>query len=233
MKLLSALLLLVSSSAVLAHGVWVAPRYGDLGVVYGMSYTDDGYTPDKVRDVKGYTASFEPYPVTVRPQQKYSTLQVGGDAAVLTVFFDNGYWEKGADGKWQAVKKHAITKPADTSTSLKYNISLLKPYEGKMRPFNMPVQIIPDTDPSKLKQGETFTVTVYVDGKPKSGVEIITDYINDFGNRVKTGTDGKAVLTVRNSALNVIAALVDHPTPKDKHARLQRNVATLSFRANK
>jgi hypothetical protein len=40
-KLLLAAALLAPATAALAHGVWIAPHYGELGVVYGMGYADD------------------------------------------------------------------------------------------------------------------------------------------------------------------------------------------------
>ncbi|MDO5103952.1 MAG: DUF4198 domain-containing protein [Lautropia sp.] len=217
-----------------AHGVWVAPHYGELGVVYGMGYIDDAYEPERLREVSGFDADFKPVKIEVQPRGTHSTVKAPDETAVLTAFFDNGYWEKGTGGKkWQAVDKSAITKPADTSTSLKYNISLLKPYQGKMKPFDMPAQVIPETDPSLLKQGESLTVTVYVAGKPQAGVPVTADYNNEMKKQVKTDDKGQVTLTVRNAGHNVIAALVNHPTPDDAHAHLQRNVATLSFKAAK
>ena len=208
-KLLLAAALLAPATAALAHGVWIAPHYGELGVVYGMGYADDSYKPENVRFVKAYTADFKETKAEVKTHDHHSSVEVADDAAVLTAFFDNGYWEKDENGKWKAVEKSAISKPADTSTSLKYNISLLKPYQGEMKPFDLPAQIIP------------------------ADVEITADYISDFGNRVKTDAKGQAELTVRNNGHNVVAALVNHPTPDDAHAHLQRNVATLSFKSAK
>lgn len=103
-----------------------------------------------------------------------------------------------------------------------------------MKPFaELPVQVIPEQDPSAVKQGEQLVVTVYVDGKPAADVPVTNDYINNFAEKQKTDKDGKVTLTVRNDALNVIAALVNHPTPDDAKAHLQRSVATLSFKAAK
>ena len=232
-KLLLAAALLAPATAALAHGVWIAPHYGELGVVYGMGYADDSYKPENVRFVKAYTADFKETKAEVKTHDHHSSVEVADDAAVLTAFFDNGYWEKDENGKWKAVEKSAISKPADTSTSLKDTISVLKPYQGEMKPFDLPAQIIPATDPSTLKQGDKLNVTVYVAGKPQADVEITADYINDFGNRVKTDAKGQAELTVRNNGHNVVAALVNHPTPDDAHAHLQRNVATLSFKSAK
>ena len=232
-KLLLAAALLAPATAALAHGVWIAPHYGELGVVYGMGYADDSYKPENVRFVKAYTADFKETKAEVKTHDHHSSVEVADDAAVLTAFFDNGYWEKDENDKWKAVEKSAISKPADTSTSLKYNITLLKPYQGRMQPFDLPAQIIPGIDPSTLKQGESLPMTVYVEGKPQAGIEITADYINDFANRVKTDEKGQAVLAVRNAGHNVVAALINHPTPQNEHAHLQRNVATLSFKSAK
>ncbi|MDO5059371.1 MAG: DUF4198 domain-containing protein, partial [Neisseria sp.] len=216
-----------------AHGVWVAPHHGDLNIVYGMNALDDAYAPEKVGFVKGYDAELNPTAVHTAAKANYTTVH-SDNAAVLAVFFDNGYWEKNDKGRWQAVDKNQISRPADTSTSLKYNISVLKNYQGRLKPLaGLPVQIIPDSDPSALKQGETLAVTVYVDGKPAADVPVIADYIGNSAEKVQTDAQGRARLTVRNSALNVVAAMVNHPTPNDAYAHLQRSVATLSFKAAK
>lgn len=223
--------LIFSSSAVLAHGVWIAPHYGELGLVYGMGYADDQYAPEKVHSVHAYDAHFQPVAVDVIAHDHYSTVQPAEQAAILTAFFNNGYWEKGASVKWQAVAKDAISQPADTSTSLKYNITLLKPYQGDMQPFDLPVQIIPEHDPSTLAQGDALTVKVYVDGQPQADVPVTADYIGDAKNQHNTDAEGRVTLKVRNAGHNVIAAMVNHPTPNDPHAHLQRSVATLSFKS--
>ncbi|UJF23925.1 DUF4198 domain-containing protein [Suttonella sp. R2A3] len=227
--LLSAFLL--TSGAALAHGVWVAPHYGELGIVYGMGAIDDQYSPEKVQKVMAYDANFQPVSVEVVGQGNHSAVNPAEDAAVITASFNNGYWEKGETVKWQAVDKAAISNPADTSTSLKYNISLMKPYQGEMVPFDLPVQVIPETDPSTLAQGDSLTVTVYVDGEPQADVPVTADYVGDAKNQQKTNAEGQVTLTVRNAGLNVVTALVNHPTPDDEYAHLQRSVATLSFKS--
>ena len=50
-KLLTAALL--APLTAFAHGIWISPHYGEMGIVYGMGYADDAYAPQKVRFVKG------------------------------------------------------------------------------------------------------------------------------------------------------------------------------------
>lgn len=229
--LLATAITLTSASA---HGIWITPHYGELGIVYGMGAYDDSYSTEKVKEVKAYDKNFKATNIKLNKHANYVSISPEKNTSIITSFFNNGYWEKGKVKKWVAVEKDEIKSAKDTSTSLKYNISILDSYEGEMKPFkNLPVQIIPHTNPAKLHQGDKVTVTVYVGGKPKKDVTLTADYINDFQNKIKTDKDGKATLIIRNAGLNVFAALVPHKTPNDKFAHLQRTVSTLSFKASK
>lgn len=196
-----------------------------------MGAANDAYPFEKVKDVQAYDEALQAVDVQLDEYERYTAVQSEG--AVLTVFFDNGYWEKPhGEGHWQAVAEEAIQDPKHTSSSLKYNISLLKPYQGELKPFDyLAAQIIPHQDPSTLKQGEKLLVTLYVDGKIAPDMDITADYLNDMTQKVKTNAQGQAELSVRNQGLNVIAAWVNYPTPEAPQAHLQRIVTTLSFKA--
>ena len=73
-KLLLAAALLAPATAALAHGVWIAPHYGELGVVYGMGYADDAYKPENVRFVKAYTDDFKETKAEVKTHDQYLSL---------------------------------------------------------------------------------------------------------------------------------------------------------------
>ena len=233
MKKLVLTLALALSGAAGAHGVWVAQHYGEYGIMYGMGAYDDAYAGKKVRAVQGLDASLKPTAVQTRGHMQHTFVEPQ-KASVVTVVFDNDLWRRTPEGKWQELKA-GETAPADeVSRSLKYNISVLKPYQGKLQPFaDLPVQVIPDQDPSQLKQGEAFTVTVYNQGKPAANVEVTADDVNDMANRVKTDEHGRATLHVRNAGVNVVGAMVSANMPQDKVAHLHRVVATLSFTSSK
>ena len=211
MKKLVLTLALALSGAAGAHGVWVAQHYGEYGIVYGMGAYDDA-------------SGGHMQHTFVEPQK----------AAVVTVVFDNDLWRKTPEGKWKELKAGENAPADEVSRSLKYNISILKPYQGKLQPFaDLPVQIIPDQDPSQLKQGEAFTVTVYNQGRPAANAEVTADYVNDMPNRVKTDAQGRATLHVRNAGVNVVGAMLSANMPQDKVATLHRVVSTLSFTSSK
>ena len=220
MKKLVLTLALVLSSAAGAHGVWVAQHYGEYGIVYGMGAYDDAYAGKKVRAVNGLDENLKPTPVQTRGHMQHT--------------FVNDLWRKTPEGKWKELKAGENAPANEVSRSLKYNISILKPYQGKLQPFaDLPVQIIPDQDPSQLKQGEAFTVTVYNQGRPAANAEVTADYVNDMPNRVKTDAQGRATLHVRNAGVNVVGAMLSANMPQDKVATLHRVVSTLSFTSSK
>lgn len=232
MKLKTYLITLaISISTASAHGIWITPHYGELGIVYGMGAKDDAYSPKKVKSVKAYDKNFNLAKVDVTKHEKHVNVIPSNNTSIVTSFLDNGYWKKGKVKKWTSIDKKDIKSASNISTSLKYNISILNAYKKEMKPFkDLPVQIIPHTNPAKLKQGDKVKVTVYINEKPAKGVSITADYVNDFRNKIKTDKNGEAILTVRNSGLNVFAALVSNKTPKDEFAHLQRTVSTLSFK---
>ena len=233
MKKLVLTLALALSGAAGAHGVWVAQHYGEYGIVYGMGAYDDAYAGKKVRAVNGLDENLKPTPVQTRGHMQHTFVEPQ-KAAVVTVVFDNDLWRKTPEGKWKELKAGENAPADEVSRSLKYNISILKPYQGKLQPFaDLPVQIIPDQDPSQLKQGEAFTVTVYNQGRPAANAEVTADYVNDMPNRVKTNAQGRATLHVRNAGVNVVGAMLSANMPQDKVATLHRVVSTLSFTSSK
>ena len=50
------------------------------------------YEPERVRSVAGYDADFKPVSVKVQARDHHSVVEAPDETAVLTAFFDNGYW---------------------------------------------------------------------------------------------------------------------------------------------
>ena len=139
MKNLVLTLALALSGAAGAHGVWVAQHYGEYGIVYGMGAYDDAYAGKKVRAVNGLDENLKPTPVQTRGHMQHTFVEPQ-KAAVVTVVFDNDLWRKTPEGKWKELKAGENAPADEVSRSLKYNISILKPYQGKLQPFaDLPV----------------------------------------------------------------------------------------------
>jgi uncharacterized GH25 family protein len=94
----------------------------------------------------------------------------------------------------------------------------------------MPLEIVPLKNPLTLKQGDTLPIQVYANGKPAADVEVVAEFVTDRENNVvKTDSEGKAEITIRNNGLNVLATETSEPIADTTKADKLAKFATLSF----
>lgn len=217
-----------------AHGVWVAKRHDKYCVGYGEGRSDNAYPVAKVEKVAGYDANHRPVEVAVLPQDGHVRLEPAEGAAVIAVFFNNGYWSKDADGKYVNKPMNEVPGAESASLTLKNNVTYLAAAAAPLVVGDFALQIVPSVNPAGLRMGDRLEVTVLKDGKPLAGAPVIADIVNDLENTVETGPDGKAVVTVRNGALNIVGVEMDFPiADADGKATRESYFTTISFVAAK
>ena len=207
----------LAAQAAFAHGVWFATRLGKTQLVLGEGPDDRAYDPKSVLSVQGYDANYAP--VEVKPilgkTNEFITIEPADNVAVVTAAFSYGYWT--ADSEWKGWKK--VTEEnkdaKDQIANLKYDVFYRasvkdpKPIEG------LPFQIVPMSDPTALKVGDSLVVQVLCDGKPMPGAEIIPDFAYNAEETIKADSDGKAAILIRNATFNVIGMEFNAPEFKD------------------
>ena len=212
-----------------AHGIWLAQRTDELTVVYGHLAEDGGYETKKVKSVEGFTATGEKRAITLAPSEKNVKLTAPDDVVVLSTVFDNGFWIKSPDGKWQNVGKQQVAGGTESHQPLKYNTHILKSPGQALKPTGAPLEIAPLTDPTALKLGDDLPVQVYQNGKPFAGAGVINDYLNNAEAVTKADADGKVTLKVTSAGLNVIGVEFTEKTPTNADVDEIFNFATLSY----
>jgi nickel transport protein len=212
-----------------AHGIWVAQRTGELTIVYGHLAEDSAYETKKVKSVEGITVTGERRQIPLTAGQKNVTFTAPEDAVVLATKFDNGFWIKGPDDKWQNVGKAQIPGGTGSHQPLKYNTHILKPLVFPMKPTGAAFEIVPLVDPIGLKLGNDLPVQVYFNGTPLAEAKIINDYINNAEATIKADANGKAVLKVTSAGLNVVAAEHTEKTPGNADVDEIYYMSTLTY----
>lgn len=231
---LSACACLLASSyfnAASAHGVWVAERLDQKQLVLGEGPGDNAYKPSSVQSVQGYTAAFEKTLVKVIDEKNHVVLIPNEETAVIGVNFDYGYWTKDTKtGKTLNVPMNQV-KGADKGThAIKYNVTYLHSVNEVKPVPDIPLQIVPQLDPTKLHKGDVLPVVVMKDGKPLANADLIPDVINDLTKVIKTDAKGQATVTVANDGLNVIGVEIAFPiTEKNKMATQNKYFTSLTF----
>ena len=224
-----ALVLSLYASSAHAHGVWIAKRCDKHCIVYGEGAKDNAYPPAKVKEVRAFTADRSSATVETISRDDHVELNIADDAAVVAIFFDNGYWSKDENGK--SVNKPMTEVPGSSSgnLTLKYNTTYL---DSKVEPRaidNLEMQIVPSVNPAGLSKGDMLEVTVLRNGQPVAEAPVIIDVVNDPENTVVTDANGKVSFPIRNDGLNVIGVEIDFPLEKDEKATGVAYFASLSF----
>ncbi|MGP1516234.1 MAG: DUF4198 domain-containing protein [Ottowia sp.] len=227
-----ALALTLLTPAAQAHDLWLAKVHGEQTLFNGHSPFDtDGYDPNTVVEARAYKNGKPQLATIVRHHnQRYATIKSEAPGLVgLTR--DGGFWVKTKDGKWHNQSRNEISNPQDIALSLrslKMVGSYLTPREPVTR-MGYDLEIVPASNPAKLKQGDPLEVQVFYMGKPLAGAKINTDLFDPNAAKISTDTEGKATLKVNHAGYNAISASHSVPYPDSKLADQNSLVYTLSY----
>ena len=232
-KILSALVgaaLHASSVPVAAHGVWFAPRLDQTQLVLGEGDKDNAYDPKDVTMLLGFDKNYASVPLGIIDGGNHITINPSPNVSVAVVYFDYGYWTKGADGKVVNAPMNKVPGSTKGTHAIKYSVNYLKGVK-KVAPLpNLPYQIVPLKDPTKLNVGDYLPVQVLHNGKPMPNVEIIPDVVNHHTVMMKTDKIGKANVLVANGSINVIGLELTEDYPQsDGKATRDKIFSSLSF----
>jgi len=229
-KNLIAASLILSSTLVSAHGIWLEQRRGNIDVVYGHGASDDAYKTSKFHGAQAYDEQGNFVAVDIIHLDDYVRLRPHKKAAVIAAVLNNGKYSEMPDGSWL---NHGRTQAPNAKVSMqawKYSLNILRPNATLPELDQLKVAIIPEVDPLSLKPGDKLPVKVLVDGKPAAGVAIIPDYrAASSVTEGKTDANGRAQVTILNNGLNVIG--VSHTAKVSGNPDYEEinSMATLSF----
>lgn len=213
-----------------AHGIWVAERWGELGVVYGHGAGDDPYDPARIKTVRALDEDGKELAIGLDRAEKHALLATTGEPAVVLIDFDNGIFSKGADGTSVNKPKREVPGATEANHSVKHALAILHLHGDLPALPPQPLQIVPLANPAELKAGDKLKVRVLLGGEPLAGAEIIPDYTgNDDVKASATGADGQTEITLTRNGLNVLGVSHVVPIEGNPDADKRSHFATLSF----
>jgi nickel transport protein len=159
----------------------------------------DTYDPARVTKAWAFDSAGRPVTAEVERMEKSAAVKPAGNAALVAAFFDNKYWSKGPDGKWNNGPKGSVANPTIAGPSFKMPKAYLAPMATFATPLGLDLEIVPQADPATLKAGDKLTVLVLLKGQPLADASLVADIFlgHDVkAEKIKTGKDGKATVTV-------------------------------------
>ncbi len=223
--------LLFLATTAWGHGTWLEKRQDDIVVVYGHGPSDDAYAPEKVKKTAAYDAHGKPLKSGVKEGKGgYVPLEIAEGTAIVAVNFDNGYWSQDADGKWHNLPKTKLENVKTGSHYVKSGLAILDHFDTLPESFEIPLVILPQSDPLQLKSGDNLRIQVKYNGKPLAKTNIIGDFVNqDSTVSAVTDAEGFATIKIRNQGLNVIATSTEEKLKDNPDADKFSIMGTLSF----
>jgi hypothetical protein len=224
---------MVVTSATHAHGIWFAPRAGQLGLIYGLG-ADDLDSVKRLRyveNVSGYDVDWNPVPTSLRIAGPLLLVDSDDQPSVVAAVMDYGTWTKAPDGQWHWKDKKEVPGALMSSRSFKYTVHIAEPLKSPMPALvGHTLQIIPVETALPELLGQTVTLRVLHKGQPVEGAAVLRDFVNDpDAEPLMTGADGTVSIKVRNQGLNVISASYYHEAEDSTELDEISHRATLTF----
>lgn len=212
-----------------AHGIWITNRLDKKQIVLGEGPLDNAYSVDNVKSVKAYSKDWKSLPITPQLNKNYVTVEPSQDTAVVAIVFDYGYWTKNKQGQLVNLPMNQVDGATKSTHAIKYSVNYLSAVDRTIIIPEIPLQIVPEIDPTTLKRGDVLPITVYKEGKPLANVAVISDVVGNLDLTIKTDSEGKASITVPNQGLNVIGVEIGFPLKDNPKATQDKFFTTLSF----
>ncbi|MFH1116134.1 MAG: DUF4198 domain-containing protein [Pseudomonadota bacterium] len=234
--ILTTLLLFAASQLVFAHDAWIENKDGELMVFYGHASRHDSYDPQKIKEPKGFDSKGTPVPMEIARHKENASLVAKGKPAIVTVFFDNGYWVQTTDTAqaWKNIPKREAQEKFTVLASSKvrkYAKAILTPCATFAKPVGLALEIVPEKSPFDLKPGDSLPIRVLLDGKPLEGapVRIGTAAYSAEKLTNKTDKDGRASVVIAESGPQAINVFHKSPIKGDPDADNLGLSASLTF----
>ncbi len=217
---------LSSVVVVSAHDAWIQKKGADFHIIYGHGNKLESYDFSKIKEIRSYDLSGNYKKVT----QENGIIREIKDPAMLTMFFDNGYWVQTTDGWKNFTKREALQNNLQivvSERSLKFHKNYLKWTDNFMKPIGMKFEILPLKNPLTMKQGDILPIKVLLDGKPVENAAINTAESHEAVT--KTDKNGFTEVKIKEKGFCLISAFIEQPLENDPDAEKLFLSANITF----
>lgn len=195
--------LAIFSASVSAHDVWLEPQDKGYKLVYGHPGELEDYDPAKAKAVKAIDQKGKAAALTTHVHDSVITMQPPAGTSLITIDYDNGFWAEDASGHHLNKSKKDVPGYKSSIHSKKFNKTVLSWSDAAGKPVGVDFEILPLSNPTKLKPGDSLPIQLIYQGKPLAGAEV-----EIFGSEdlFKTDAEGKVTLPITNAGFQYIQA---------------------------
>lgn len=213
-------------STAFAHDAWIEKKGDEFVVLYGHGDKIDPYDLKKIKEVKAFDTARKEISVEVKAKGDGAVVVPKGNAALITLYFDNGFWSKTPDG-WKNKPKKEQPDAVESSHSVKYSKALTAWSDKLSKPLGMKMEIVPLKNPLSLKAGDILPIKVFFDGKSMEGASV--DIGGYHKEDMKTDKNGMAEVKIQKAGSQIIAAGIKIPLKDNPDADILSISTNITF----
>jgi ABC-2 type transport system permease protein len=179
------LLALLGSRAALAHSVWLEANPQGPGHVVrfgGHAGVLEDYPAEKLQQVHAYDRQGAELGVVRHDRADGVRLVPEGDAALMTLFFDNGYWSRLDSGRSENRPMDQVPGAVSGVRAVKHHKSILHWNAQASRPLGQAFELVPLAD-RKPRAGQPLELQVLIDGRNSNTAMLVVNYARSIVDR--------------------------------------------------
>lgn len=191
----TALALLTGRTAI-AHTAWLEADPQGSGYIVrfgGHAGVLENYPAEKLREVTALDSRGQPLAITRDDRDSGVRLAPQGEPALMTLFFDNGYWSRLPNGRSENLPMDQLPGAVSAVRAVKYHKYIAHWDELASQAQGQPFELVPVSGGAPAA-GETLTLQVLIDGQPAAGIALAFD---GAGEDAVSDARGYATLTAR------------------------------------
>lgn len=221
------------STQAMAHSSWLEIQDGKAVLIDG--HPDDpsenrGYDAHRFVHGAAYDKSMNAMRVNVS-HDGTAKIDLKDKPALVTAHFDNGFWSRSASEGWLRKPGSEVPDAIESMYSHKFSKLYLAPVSQPDKALGDPLEMVPLSDPSSLKPGDTLKVKVTLFGAPLAGAEVTGDmHAGDDAEKTTTDASGIASVKVPKRPLALVEARHSVGLSDDPHVKSVFMSSTIAFK---
>ncbi|AEB09957.1 DUF4198 domain-containing protein [Desulfobacca acetoxidans] len=222
-------LTLLTVSSLYAHDTYVVKEGDAFVIIHGHDGKSDPYNPNFIKTAQAFDASGKDMAITKKPEESRVLLVTEKDPALVMFVYNTGPRVKTPEG-WKNIPKSQAKDVIDSAIWIK-SVKQIKQWNDRFgKALGGKMEIVPLSNPLKLKVGDKLAFLVLYDGKPLAGAAVGAKGVPK--DTLKTDSNGQAEVIIKESGLNIVTAGKITPTPNSPDADKLGEIATLTFLVN-
>ena len=190
------LALLMTACHAWAHTAWLEAdtdansyllRFG------GHAGVLEPYDPEQLREISAIDQNGRAVAIERHDDDSGVRLETEGQAALITLFFDNGYWSRAPGGRSVNKPMDQVEGAATGVRAVKYHKYISRWSELASTAQGQPFELVPVSGQAPAA-GEAVTFQVLIEGQPAAGIALAFE---EAGSEAVSDEQGFATLAAR------------------------------------